>query len=58
MNFRSTLAILLVCLLGSTLFFEAVEAGKKKKIIGALLLGAALASKPKASFDDHRSSVE
>lgn len=47
MNFRSTFAILMVCLIGTSILFNAVEAGKKKKILGALLLGAALFQKPK-----------
>jgi len=48
MKFNSVFAILLACLLASSVFFETAEAGKKKKLLGALLLGAALgASKPK-----------
>ena len=44
---NTTFCILFACLLASTLYFETVEAGKKKKMLAALLLGAALASKPK-----------
>ena len=46
MKFTSAFALVFACLVASSVFFGAAEA-KKKKIIGALLLGAALASKPK-----------
>lgn len=47
MKYLSLFAVVFACLFASSMFFEVAEAGKKKKILGALLLGAALASKPK-----------
>ena len=37
-----TLVIVFACLVASTVLFEPAEAGKKKKLLAALLLGAAL----------------
>lgn len=41
------MAILFASLMFTSMFIVDVEAGKKKKILAALLLGAALAAKPK-----------
>lgn len=46
MKFASVFALVFACLVASSVFIGVAEA-KKKKILGALLLGAALAKKPK-----------
>ncbi|KAH9413331.1 hypothetical protein DERP_007807 [Dermatophagoides pteronyssinus] len=46
-NKHSILAIIFATLMFTSMFIVDVEAGKKKKILAALLLGAALAAKPK-----------
>lgn len=40
-----SLAILFACLVAATVLFQTVESSKKKKLLGALLLGAALGGK-------------
>ena len=47
MKFISAFGIIFAVLVASSAFFGVAEAGKKKKLLGALLLGAALAKKPK-----------
>ena len=44
---KTIMAILFASLMFTSMFIVDVEAGKKKKILAALLLGAALAAKPK-----------
>lgn len=47
MKFTTAFALIFACLVASSAFFSMVEAGKKKKLLAAMLLGAALAKKPK-----------
>lgn len=47
-KFTTTFALLFACLLGTSMFFQMAEAGKKKrKIVKLLLLAASLIKKPK-----------
>lgn len=46
MKFTSVFALIFACLVASSVFIGMAEA-KKKQLIGALILGAALAKKPK-----------
>lgn len=44
---KTILAIMFATIMFTSMFIVNVDAGKKKKILAALLLGAALAAKPK-----------
>lgn len=47
MKLSSAFAVAVACLVATSSYFQVAEAGMKKKLLGALLVGAALASKPK-----------